>query len=225
MCQANIKVTIIVWLVEFLGCMTLALEFFVIGSRSNAITGLLRTLTMLIYFVVMPCTFLINCSEGKNTIVDNNWREALAGIFKSTKEGDQRRSQISSSDDKIEAPKRSSHKNSSAKFITSNAKVANDDGVVNDSNKQNKGAQNKTVASPPMKRQRKEAWTQRRSQRRSSDDKIEVPKRSSHKTSSGIFIISKAKVANDDAVVKYSNKQNRTVASSPKKRRKKDAWT
>ena len=84
-CQVNIKVTFIVWLVEFFGCMTMAIDFLVIGSRSNSLTGLLRTLTLLAYFVLLPITFLVNCSETKEAIMDSSWRTALAGIFKCRK--------------------------------------------------------------------------------------------------------------------------------------------
>ena len=91
-CQVNIKVNVIVWLVEFFGCMTMAIDFLVVGSRSNAITGLLKILTMLVYFVALPCTFLVNCSAGINTIVDENWFVALARIFNPIQEKDKKTS-------------------------------------------------------------------------------------------------------------------------------------
>lgn len=86
--NVNIQVTFIVWLVEFLGCLTMAIDFLVVGSRSNAITGLLRTLTMFCYFVLLPWTYLMNSSETKHTIADESWRVGLAGIFMSSKERD-----------------------------------------------------------------------------------------------------------------------------------------
>ena len=90
-CQVNIKVTFIVWLVEFFGCMTMAIDFLVIGSRSNALTGLLRTLTILAYFVLLPFTFLVNCHETKEAILDSSWRTALEGIFKSSKKDSEKK--------------------------------------------------------------------------------------------------------------------------------------
>ena len=43
---------------------------------------------MLSFFVLIPCTYLINCSEGLNTIVDKGWQVALGRLFKSNKETD-----------------------------------------------------------------------------------------------------------------------------------------
>jgi hypothetical protein len=88
----NIKVNIVVWLVEFLGCMTMAIDFLVIGSRSNAITGLLKLLTMLVYFIVLPSTFLVNCSAGINTIVDENWLTAITRIVNPIPKKDEKKS-------------------------------------------------------------------------------------------------------------------------------------
>ena len=91
-CQVNIKVNVIVWLVEFFGSVTMAIDFLVVGSRSNAITGLLKILTMFVYFVVLPCTFLVNCSAGINTIVDENWLVAIARIFNPAQQKDKKTS-------------------------------------------------------------------------------------------------------------------------------------
>jgi hypothetical protein len=88
----NIKVNFVVWLLEFLGCMTMAIDFLVIGSRSNALTGLLKILTMLVYFIVLPCTFLVNCSAGINTIVDENWFTAITRIVNPIQEKDEKKS-------------------------------------------------------------------------------------------------------------------------------------
>ena len=87
-CQVNIKVNVIVWLVEASSGVIMSLDFLIIGSRSNAITGLLRVFTMLSFFVLIPCTYLINCSEGVNIIVDKGWQVALGRLFKPNKETD-----------------------------------------------------------------------------------------------------------------------------------------
>ena len=86
LCQVTVKVNFIVWIVEFVGCMTMWLDFMVVGNRSNAMTGLLKILTMATYFVVLPSTFLVNCSTGINTIVDNSWMDAIGRIFHPIKE-------------------------------------------------------------------------------------------------------------------------------------------
>ena len=71
-----------VWLAEFFGCMTMAIDFLIIGSQNNAVTGILRTLTMLTYFVLLPLTFFLNSAETKDTIIDYGWKIALSGVLK-----------------------------------------------------------------------------------------------------------------------------------------------
>ena len=80
-CQVNIKVNLIVWLVEFAGCMTLAIDFLLIGSRNNIVTGILGNATMVCFFILLPFTFLINCSAGVNKVVDDSWLDAVTKNF------------------------------------------------------------------------------------------------------------------------------------------------
>ena len=80
-CQVNIKVNLIVWLVEFSGCMTLAIDFLLVGSRNNIVTGILGNLSIICFFILLPCTFLINCSSGVNKITDNSWFIAVTKNF------------------------------------------------------------------------------------------------------------------------------------------------
>ena len=81
--QVNIKTNFIAWLVEFLGCMTIGLDFLVFGNRSDVISDLLETLTLLCFFVLLPSAFLINSSAGINTIVDYSWAEVFTKIYES----------------------------------------------------------------------------------------------------------------------------------------------
>ena len=82
-CQVNIKVNLIVWLVEFSGCMTLAIDFLFVGSRNNVITGILGNLSLICFFILLPLTFLINCSSGVNKVADNSWIDAFSKNFNS----------------------------------------------------------------------------------------------------------------------------------------------
>ena len=117
-CQVNIRVNFVVWLVEFLGCMTMAIDFLVIGSRSNALTGLLKVLTMLVYFIVLPCTFLVNCSVGINTIVDENWVTAIKRILNPIEEKERKKSPT------IRAPFKKMNKVKQSSVITISKEVA-----------------------------------------------------------------------------------------------------
>ena len=81
--QVNIKTNFIAWLVEFLGCMTIGLDFLVFGNRSDVISDLLETLTLLCFFILLPSAFLINSAAGINTIVDYSWASVFTKIFES----------------------------------------------------------------------------------------------------------------------------------------------
>ena len=61
--------------------MTLAVDFLLVGSRNNIVTGILGNLTIICYFILLPCTFLINCSAGVNGIAENSWFEAISQNF------------------------------------------------------------------------------------------------------------------------------------------------
>ena len=83
-CQVRIKVNIIAWLVEFSGCLTVAIHLLLVGSRTSAVSGILDNVTLMCFFILLPCTFVIYSSEGINTIVDNNWGDALKRLFEPT---------------------------------------------------------------------------------------------------------------------------------------------
>ena len=87
-CQTNIKVNFISWLVEFLGCLFIALDILVVGNRNNSLSGLLKVFTMLVYLLILPLTFLINSSYGINTIVDQSWLNAMSRLLKPIQESD-----------------------------------------------------------------------------------------------------------------------------------------
>ena len=107
-CKINIKVNIIAWLVEvFCGTM-MALDYLVIGNRSIAFTGLTQILIMLSFFILMPCIYLINSSEGLNIIVDKSWGDAFGRLFKQNKENaktNSQRNQVGQPAPPFESPK------------------------------------------------------------------------------------------------------------------------
>ena len=61
--------------------MTLAIDFLIVGSRNNIATGILGNLSIICFFILLPCTFLINCSSGVNKITDNSWFIAVTKNF------------------------------------------------------------------------------------------------------------------------------------------------
>ena len=85
-CQVCIKVNFIAWLVEFCGCLTIAIDLLLVGSTYPFASAILRNLTIMCFFILLPCTYLINSSEGINAIVDSTWRDALLRLFMSSEE-------------------------------------------------------------------------------------------------------------------------------------------
>ena len=69
----NLLITMLVWLVELFGGLTLVLGSFIFGHGNSIVTLVLQTLSLLLYFVILPCTFLINVDEWKEAILENKW--------------------------------------------------------------------------------------------------------------------------------------------------------
>ena len=71
------------WLVEFIGGLTIFLGSFVFGHGNSVITLTLQTLTLVFYFDILPCTFLINEEEWKISMLDNYWYTQFIKVFDS----------------------------------------------------------------------------------------------------------------------------------------------
>ena len=69
----NLLITMLAWLVELFGGLTLVLGSFIFGHGNSIVTLFLQTLSLLFYFVILPCTFLINVDKWKEAILDNKW--------------------------------------------------------------------------------------------------------------------------------------------------------
>ena len=67
----------------------MALNFLVIGTKNNELAGFVKTITMLVFFVILPCTFLVNSSAGINTIVDHSWVNAISRLFNPVQESEE----------------------------------------------------------------------------------------------------------------------------------------
>ena len=69
----NLLITMLAWLVELFGGLTLVLGSFIFGHGNSIVTLFLQTLSLLFYFVVLPSTFLFNVDEWKEAILQNKW--------------------------------------------------------------------------------------------------------------------------------------------------------
>ena len=73
----NIIVTILTWVVEFLGFFTVFLGTHIIGHQSNIVNYVLQTFTIICYFIFIPLVYLINGSDFKDIITESNWYGTL----------------------------------------------------------------------------------------------------------------------------------------------------
>ena len=65
----NIHITVIAWLVECLGSISVFLMIFL--TPENGTTRGLQFITGIMYFIVVPSVYLMNSSDVKSVIVDN----------------------------------------------------------------------------------------------------------------------------------------------------------
>ena len=64
----SIQITILGWLVELLGFLTLATGSFILGHENSKVTMMMQVITMIWYAIFLPCTILVNSSEVKDRI-------------------------------------------------------------------------------------------------------------------------------------------------------------
>ena len=79
----NLLITMLAWLVELFGGLTLVLGSFIFGHGNSIVTLFLQTLSLLFYFVILPCTFLINVDKWKEAILDNKWYSRFIRVLDS----------------------------------------------------------------------------------------------------------------------------------------------
>ena len=77
----NIQITVLGWLVEIFGCLTIAVGVYVIGHGNGMVTLVLQICTMVLYGVLLPCSILINSSEVKDFIVESKFYMRLIKWF------------------------------------------------------------------------------------------------------------------------------------------------
>ena len=74
----NIHVTILAWLVEFLGFFIVFIGHYVIGHKKNFI---IQFLELACYCIVLPYVYLINDTKEKIKIADSGWYHRTLMIF------------------------------------------------------------------------------------------------------------------------------------------------
>ena len=77
----SIQITILGWLVELLGFLTLAIGSFILGHENSKVTMMMQVITMIWYAIFLPCTILVNSTEVKDRIAESELYQALFNMF------------------------------------------------------------------------------------------------------------------------------------------------
>ena len=83
----NIQITILGWSVEFLGFLMVFLGTVIIGHEDSMTTLCLQTMTLIVYFIALPSTVLLNGSDMKDRIVDSIMYISFINLFKGNQVG------------------------------------------------------------------------------------------------------------------------------------------
>ena len=83
----NIQITILGWSVEFLGFLMVFLGTVIIGHEDSMTTLCLQTMTLIVYFIALPSTVLLNGSDVKDQIVDSIFYISFTNLFKGNQVG------------------------------------------------------------------------------------------------------------------------------------------
>ena len=79
----QIHVTILGWLTEFMGFVLIFLGSYILGHGDAVVTLILQSLTIFIYFHVVPCIYLINDSDLKANFAETKVYFNFLKLFKS----------------------------------------------------------------------------------------------------------------------------------------------
>ena len=79
----QIHVTILGWLTEFMGFVLIFLGSYILGHGDAVVTLIFQSLTIFIYFHVVPCIYLINDSDLKANFAETTIYFDFLKIFKS----------------------------------------------------------------------------------------------------------------------------------------------
>ena len=76
----NIQITILAWLVEFIGFLLVFLGSFILKRKDSIVTLSMQTFTFFVYFVIVPSVFLVNDPYIKGVIVESRWYIKLLNL-------------------------------------------------------------------------------------------------------------------------------------------------
>ena len=77
----NVQITFLAWLTESLGFLVIFLGTFIFGHENNITNFFMQTITLIIYFVILPAIFLLNDYDVKSAIVVSIWYQKILKMF------------------------------------------------------------------------------------------------------------------------------------------------
>ena len=77
----NIQITFLAWLFETIGLFILFLGQFILGHENNIVIFSMQTLSVMIYFNILPSILILNDTNFKNVIVDSQWYDHFLKDF------------------------------------------------------------------------------------------------------------------------------------------------
>ena len=78
----NPQITFLAWLTEVFGFLIIFLWTFILGHENNVVNFSMQLLSLIVYFNILPCIFLINDSNVKGQIIQSNWYNRFLNITK-----------------------------------------------------------------------------------------------------------------------------------------------
>ena len=77
----NIHISFLAWLTEFLGFFLMFLGMYVVGHENNIVTYSMQTLTLIVYFNLLPSVLLMNSSKFKDFASESLLYERFLNLF------------------------------------------------------------------------------------------------------------------------------------------------
>ena len=77
----NVLITFFAWLAESIGFLVIFLGTFVLGHENNFFNFFMQTLTLVIYFNILPYVFMMHDSNLKNNIIESKFYGTILSFF------------------------------------------------------------------------------------------------------------------------------------------------
>ena len=77
----NIHISFLAWMTEVSGFFLLFFGVYVVGHENNLVTYLMQTLTLIVYFNLLPSVLLMNTPEFKDLVSDSQVYERFLNLF------------------------------------------------------------------------------------------------------------------------------------------------